>query len=412
MALMIGFASYCPINAEDNRGIKAVSKSGLSGVSRMALVIGNSSYNNAPLKNPVNDAKDIATTLRLLGFEVMLFTDAEYDRMNDAIYEFGEKLKRRKGIGLFFFAGHGMQVKGRNYLIPVGRNIQKEYQVRTRAVDVGEVLAMMEDAGNPMNMVLLDACRNNPFARSFRSASRGLAQIDAPKGSLIVYATAPGSVAADGEGRNGVFTKHLLQHMSQPNLDVVLMLRKARVGVLRETANKQTPWSSSSLEGAFYFNPTGRISVTDAPSPITYEDPPPLPVKLLGYIQVNVNQPNSKIYINGEYAGQASPGNPLNDRNVVVGMIEVKVKSKGCQSKTQRVTVKAGKWSQLVYVLKKTDSLKQSSTMRRGLVAYYSFNGNAKDESGNGNHGKIKGATLTSDRKGNPNSQIDEMQDL
>jgi hypothetical protein len=122
----------------------------------------------------------------------------------------------------------------------------------------------MESAGNPLNIVILDACRNNPIARSYRSGGTGLAQMDAPKGSLIVYATSPGNVAADGDGRNGLFTKHLLNNMATPDTDVELMMRKVRIGVLDDTGGKQVPWSSSSLQGGFAFNP-GKAYKLDAP---------------------------------------------------------------------------------------------------------------------------------------------------
>ena len=183
--------------------------------------------------------------------------------MRTAIRNFGKEL-RLGGVGLFYYAGHGMQVNGKNYLIPIGTDIGAEYEVQDEAVDAGQVLRSMENAGNTMNMVFLDACRNNPFARSFRSTNKGLAQMDAPSGSLIVYATAPGSVAADGSGRNGIFTKNLLSYLDTPD-EVGQMLRKVRVSVREETGGKQTPWESSSLEGNFYFMQGTKAS--NLPSP-------------------------------------------------------------------------------------------------------------------------------------------------
>ena len=171
---------------------------------RTALVIGNSAYPTAPLKNPVNDATDMAAALKRLGFDVTLLTDATMRQMEEAVRAFGLKL-RGGGIGLFYFAGHGVQVAGENYLVPVNAAIQSEGDVKYGSLNAGLVLAKMEDAGNGPNVVILDACRNNPFARSFRSAEAGLARMDAPTGSLIAYATAPGHVASDGEGRNGVW---------------------------------------------------------------------------------------------------------------------------------------------------------------------------------------------------------------
>tara|TARA_B100000315_G_scaffold221678_1_gene225231 strand:+ start:330 stop:1742 length:1413 start_codon:yes stop_codon:yes gene_type:complete len=219
---------------------------------RIALVIGNSAYKSSPLRNPVNDATDMATKLRRLGFQVSLGKDLSRKEMRTAIRKFGDELKRG-GVGLFYYAGHGMQTQGKNYLIPVGSNIEREDEIQDEAIDAGSVLRKMEYAGNAMNMVFLDACRNNPFARSFRAINKGLAQMDAPSGSLIVYATAPGSVAADGVGRNGIFTKNLLEYLETPNLPVNQILMSVRKDVRLETDVNQTPWESSSLTGDFYF---------------------------------------------------------------------------------------------------------------------------------------------------------------
>lgn len=254
--LLCFFLVTAPFAADNiDRSISSKIKKPYITEARTALVIGNSNYNNSPLKNPANDATDIADSLRILGFKVKLITDGDQVAMGKAITSFGKILKESGGTGLFFYAGHGMQVGGRNYLIPVKSNIEAEDEVPYRAIDVGQVLSKMESAGNAMNIVVLDACRNNPFARSFRSTSRGLVQMDAPTGSLIVYSTAPGSVASDGAGRNGTFTEHLLANMKEPNVDIELMLRKVRSEVYNSTDGKQTPWSSSSLQGAFVFNP-------------------------------------------------------------------------------------------------------------------------------------------------------------
>ncbi|MEK7262169.1 MAG: caspase family protein, partial [Pseudomonadota bacterium] len=156
---------------------------------RVALVIGNSSYKSAPLKNPANDAADIARALRGLGFQVTLKQNQSRDAMAQAIREFGNQLKRG-GTGLFYYAGHGMQVKGKNFLLPVDADIQSEDEVPYRGIDANELLAKMESAKNRVNIVILDACRNNPFARSFRSSAQGLAQMDAPVGTLVAFATA------------------------------------------------------------------------------------------------------------------------------------------------------------------------------------------------------------------------------
>ena len=219
---------------------------------RVALVIGNAAYKDSPLANPVNDATDMAQALREVGFEVILRTNVGRSQMRAAVREFGESL-RRKEVGVFYFAGHGIESRGKNFLIPLSANVNAEYELEDEAVDANSILRAMEDAGNPTNIMILDACRDNPFARGWRSASRGLAQMNAPVGSFIAFATAPGSVAADGTGRNGVFTKHLLTSLRQQDLDIDRVFTRVTAGVAQETAKKQVPWKSSSLTGAFSF---------------------------------------------------------------------------------------------------------------------------------------------------------------
>ena len=219
---------------------------------RYALVIGNSSYQDAPLKNPVNDANDIAAALNALNFNVTTKTNLNRRDFAKAVRDFGRQLGK-DDVGLFYYAGHGMQVKGRNYLIPVNSEIEEEDEVEFNAIDANSVLAKMESAGNSINIVILDACRNNPFARSFRSNSRGLARMEAPTGSMVIYATGADAVAADGSGRNGLFTASLLNHISIPGQDLDDILRNTRADVIRHSDGKQVPWSSSSMTQAFYF---------------------------------------------------------------------------------------------------------------------------------------------------------------
>lgn len=240
---------------EDSRSVK-----------RVALVIGNSAYETAPLKNPVNDAQDMAQTLRELGFEVIYRENLNQTNMKRAIREFGAKI-RNGGVGLFYYAGHGVAVKGVNYLVPVDAKVESEEEVEYECVDAGFVLAQMESAGNNMNVVILDACRNNPFVRSFRSDSRGLAQMDAPSGTLIAYATAPGSIASDGSGRNSFYTQELLKNMRTPGIGIEEVFKRVRITVRNLTQNKQTPWESSSLAGNFYFT-------SSTPQPAMESRPP------------------------------------------------------------------------------------------------------------------------------------------
>jgi uncharacterized caspase-like protein len=246
-----------------DRTLSVAPKQEVAGEARNALVIGNSAYANGPLRNPVNDARAMAKALGEAGFHVQLVEDASQAAMQRAVRTFGNRIAKG-GIGLFYYAGHGLQVRGRNYLVPVNADIAHEDEIEFNALDVGQVLAKMDTAKNPLNIVILDACRNNPFQRGFRSAQAGLAQMDAPAGTFIAFATAPGSVAADGAGENGVYTKHLLAEMVRPGVPIELMFRQVRTGVMSETKGRQTPWESSSLRGEFAFRPGVHPSVADA----------------------------------------------------------------------------------------------------------------------------------------------------
>ncbi len=229
---------------------------------RTALIIGNSKYIDAPLKNPVNDANDMATVLEQLGFNVSLRVNATKRTMEESIRTFGTQLQSGS-MGLFYFAGHGIQYRGRNYLIPVHAEIKSEADVAYEAVDAGRILSQMENAGNELNIIILDACRNNPFARSFRSANKGLTKMDAPTGSILAYSTAPGSVAADGTGRNGLYTEYLLKHMRKPGTTVERMFKLVRRDVTGNSNKEQVPWESSSLIGDFFFVPQRGITIQE-----------------------------------------------------------------------------------------------------------------------------------------------------
>ncbi|MBF0289637.1 MAG: caspase family protein [SAR324 cluster bacterium] len=245
------FSLSCLAIAQDSRAFK---KKAGDQEQHIALIIGNANYESSPLRNPGNDAHDIAAVLKKKGFDVTLQLDGTKREMENEIRKFGKNLQKG-GVGFFYYAGHGMQVKGVNYLIPIKTNIESEDDIPYEAVNANMVLSKMDTAGNRLNMVFLDACRDNPFARSFRSGSKGLAQMDAPSGTLVGYATSPGKTAADGTGRNGVFTSNFLKQIEQPGLEIGMMMRKVRTGVRSDTGGKQTPWDVSSLEGEFYFNP-------------------------------------------------------------------------------------------------------------------------------------------------------------
>jgi uncharacterized caspase-like protein len=225
---------------------------------RVALVIGNGNYSGvSPLANPPNDARLMAGTLRNLGFEVIEKIDATQKAMKRAVRDFGKLLEAGgdDAVGLFYYAGHGVQINGTNYIIPVDAQISSEGDVDIETVDANAVLSMMEHSGAGLNFVILDACRNNPFLSSNRSGGRGLAEMNAPTGSFIAYATSPGDVAADGDGANSPYTTALTSAMLQPGVSVERMFRNVRNDVRSATNDEQTPWESSSLIGGdFYFN--------------------------------------------------------------------------------------------------------------------------------------------------------------
>ncbi|HJH28153.1 MAG TPA: caspase family protein, partial [Methanosarcinaceae archaeon] len=215
---------------------------------RLALVIGNSDYpDGAYLENPKNDAADMATVLRKYGFTVIHEQDLSQEQMDKAIIEFGKTLSKN-GIGLFYFAGHGIQINQRNYLVPIGNRISGAKMVKYRAVDAQWVVDVMGDAGSRMSIVILDACRNNPFRSYFRSAD-GLAAMHAPRGTIISYATALGKKSSDGVGRNGLYTKNLLDKIRLPGLTVEEVFKQTATAVDSASGGRQVPWRSSSLVG-------------------------------------------------------------------------------------------------------------------------------------------------------------------
>ena len=216
---------------------------------RVALVIGNGGYAEVPLKNPVNDARDMAAMLKTMGFDVIHKENADKRTMTEAISEFGARLKDAD-IRLFFYAGHGLQVNNSNYLLPLGARVASAVDVKYEAVEAGRVLDYMDMAPEGVNVVILDACRNNPYRSLFRSAdSGGLASMTGPRGTFIAYATSPGSVAADGSGRNSPYTRQLLTHLKTPGLDIRDAFDRVNLGVLSDTNKSQQPWVTYSITG-------------------------------------------------------------------------------------------------------------------------------------------------------------------
>jgi hypothetical protein len=246
---------------------------------RVALVIGNSAYVSVPrLDNPRNDARLMADTLRDLGFSIV-GGDAQFDLTEQAfrqiVQDFGKQLQG-SDVGLFYYAGHGVQVRGSNYLVPVDANPTREADVDFQMLDANLVLLQMEGAGTKLNLVIFDACRNNPLAgRGLRSVTSGLATMQSPEGTLVSFATQPGSVALDGNDGHSPYTEALAKTMHRPGLDIFRTFNEVGLAVDAATGGAQKPWvSASPIRGEFYF--TGPVSI-DTNVTVNQTAPPPDP---------------------------------------------------------------------------------------------------------------------------------------
>lgn len=237
----------------------AQSRAALYTLPRQALVIGNARYPNAPLGNPTNDARAIAAELRTAGFDVSLQLDAGRDLMSKVINAYVARLASRKAVGLFYFTGHGAQLAWRNYLIPVDAAIKSRNDIAPQSVELNVLMQGLTKAANPMNMVILDACRDNPFGNAVPVEQKGLSQFDAPPGSLLAYATSPGNVASDGAGAHGPYAESLLRELKIPGATIEDVFKRVRLSVRRLSNGQQIPWESTSLEEDFYFLPPQTI---------------------------------------------------------------------------------------------------------------------------------------------------------
>jgi len=266
---------------------------------RLALVIGNGKYQNVPpLDNPSNDAADLAQALRGLGFEVIEGRDATREGMAGAVHEFSERV-RNADLALFFYAGHGLQMSGENYLIPIDAKIENEADVRFNTINLTDI--QQEMAGRA-NIIILDACRNNPFAEKLARngrgvTTRGLGRVDAAGvGSLIVFSTQPNNVAFDGAGRNSPFTAALLKYVGAPGLEIRQMISKVRGDVLQATDQKQVPWDNSSLVGDVYL--AGVPTSSDAQNPAPAAAAPPAPAAPAGQQNASGGPPQTASAVN------------------------------------------------------------------------------------------------------------------
>jgi len=238
-------------------------------VQRFALVIGNKNYVTAPLKNSANDANAIADSLTEMGFRVSLLTDSNLSDLTTQVQQFYAQVKRdehAKKLALIYYAGHAIQVNHHNYIVPLGMQFESYPQFISGLYKIDSLFTEINKSKGLQNIIILDACRNNPFENNSvadnGNMSSGLAPIKAPSNTMIAFATEPGGVAADGKRKNGVYTKHLLRHIAT-QISVEEVFKKVRAGVAKETRNKQIPWEHSSLLNEVFFSPPKNRDIPD-----------------------------------------------------------------------------------------------------------------------------------------------------
>lgn len=257
---------------------------------RAALIIGNADYSFGALRNPLNDADAMAKALGEAGFDVTVATDADQAAMEKAVQAFGTKLKAKGGVGLFYFSGHGAQINGENYLIPV--NLTSAEEIKSGSVSATEIVDAMAGAHNGLNIVILDACRNNPIDPN---GAHGLSRIDSNASLFVSYATSPGAVALDGEGQNSPYTKYLSQSIATPNLDIENTFKRTLKGVYQDTHGEQVPWISSTFFGDFVFRPEGAAGKEQEEQAEQPEQQATAPT-LTGVYRVTGTNPNGSKY--------------------------------------------------------------------------------------------------------------------
>jgi len=300
------------------------------GEKRIALVIGNADYAAGRLANSVLDARSMAETLRELGFEVLAYENTGYREMRRAVAEFGERLTA-DGVALFYYAGHGMQVNGKNYLVPIDAEIKSERFVAAEALDADGVLNHMQEAKTRVNIVILDACRDNPFTTRFRGLARGLAFMPAPAGTYVAYATGPGSVAEDGEpGRNGIYTGELLKALREPGLRIEDVFKRVRIAVQARTENRQNPWDASSMTGDFFFNASASTPSLRVREEVRLEH---------GELALTSTIDGVEIFVNDQRVGETRRGRVLVIDRLGAGFYRVRAQRPGYRPRTREVQV-------------------------------------------------------------------------
>ena len=353
LALCIGL-SFAPSSTAEDRGIRIKHQSSDSG-DRVALVIGNAAYKNAtPLSNSINDATVMANALKSLGFELVggkAQTNLDKVALDNVIRKFGETI-RGKRVAFLYYSGHGVQVDGRNYLIPTSANVMSRTDVKYELVNVDNVLDDMNASGTKVNIIVLDACRNNPFGDTgLRGLGSGLAVMDAPSGTLIAYATGPGKTAADGVGKNSPYTESLSHIITEPGLDIEDVFREVGKDVQIKTAGEQIPWKMDSLTEKFYFKETGETegTIRTAGGPGPASGLPKRETPGTGSMKVKSTPAGAFVYLNGAWKGST----PMNIDGLSPGSVGLKVVLDGYESVEDTVQIEAGKEEVMNYTLAK-----------------------------------------------------------
>jgi formylglycine-generating enzyme required for sulfatase activity len=353
-SICTGLAFTTPYSTADDRGIHRRVESTGSANDSVALVIGNAAYKNVtPLTNTINDAVVMADALKSLGFELIggkAQTNLDKNALENVIRKFGETI-RGKRVAFLYYSGHGVQVDGRNYLIPTSANIIARTDVKYELVNVDNVLEDMNASGTKVNIIVLDACRNNPFGeRGLRGTASGLASMDAPSGTLVAYATGPGKTAADGTGKNSPYTEALARIIAQPGLDIEDVFREVGKDVQLKTGGAQVPWKMDSLTEKFYFagtNPDESSNRTVGAG----SGPPPAPpapeMQKTGSIKVKSAPAGATVYVNGAQKGVT----PMTVSGLSPGSAAVKVVHDGYEKVEDIVEIQAGKEETTNYVL-------------------------------------------------------------
>src|SRR5208337_4759909 len=344
---------FAPSSTADDRGIRRKDQASAPAGDRVALVIGNAAYKNVtPLENTINDAAIMADALKSLGFELVggkAQINLDKGGLDNVIRKFGEAMRGKK-VAFLYYSGHGVQVDGRNYLIPTSANVVAKTDAKYELVNVDNVLDDMNASGTKVNIIVLDACRINPFGeKGLRGIVSGLAGMDAPSGTLIAYATAPGKTASDGAGKNSPYTESLARVITEPGLDIEDVFREVGKDVQTVTGGVQVPWKMDSLTEKFYFRDTtaveGTIQTAGGPGPASVLPKPEIPKT--GSINVKSNPAGAMVYVNGAQKGFT----PMTISGLSPGSVGLKVVHDGYEMVEDAVKIEAGKEETLNYTL-------------------------------------------------------------